>query len=146
MFCFPHIYIQWIFLLFVGEPFFSRAPLFSITSLMSHLIALWNVECLLCCGTWVLNETSRNYVKVSSLLDLWVSDIWKWDHCHVASLSKGSNWWIFHPCCLLKLSRLHTDVHCIKHFSGLCEFLYGGFGLFLTASRPWSWALKCLLK
>lgn len=110
--CFPTIYIQCIFLLFVGEPFFKGTGFFF--PLSSHLIALLNFECLLCFGTWALNETRRNYVKVSSLLDLCTSDIWKWDHCHVASLSKDSNRWIFHPRCLANLSCLHTDVHCIK--------------------------------
>lgn len=62
-----------------------------------------------------LNLTQRNDVKVSFPLDLCNYDIWKWDHCHVVSLSKDSKWWIFHPrfqanlCCLL-----HTDVGCIK--------------------------------
>lgn len=41
--------------------------------------------------------TLGNYVKVSFPLDLCNCDIWKWDHCHVVSLSKDSNWWIFHP-------------------------------------------------
>lgn len=95
--------------------FFSRSPFFFLnTVLTSYLIVLLNFECLLCPGTWTLNETRRNYVKVSFPLDLCNFDIWKWDHCHVVSLSKDSNWWIFHPRSQANLSSLHTDVHCIK--------------------------------
>lgn len=96
----------------VGEPFsravflsrwfnnlsFNCAVEFWVSTLLWHLRAEWNKQKL---------------CKVSSLLDLCTSDIWKWDHCHVASLSKDSNWWIFHPSCLPNLSCLHTDVHCI---------------------------------
>lgn len=48
---------------------------FWLSALLWHLSAEWNKQKL---------------CKVSSLLHLCTSDIWKWDHCHVASLSKDS--------------------------------------------------------
>lgn len=50
------------------------------------------------------------YVEVRFLLDLFTPDVWKWDHYRVASQSKDSTWWIFHP--YWTFSSLHTDVHC----------------------------------
>lgn len=50
------------------------------------------------------------YVEVRFLLDLFTPDVWKWDHYRVASQSKDSNWWIFHP--YWTFSSLHTDVRC----------------------------------
>lgn len=106
----PYLHAMFFLLYFFFFKYGPTHTLLNYTNLPFTALVSLNFQNLLRFCTWTAHKTRRIYVEVRFLLDLFTPDVWKWDHYRVASQSKDSNWWIFHP--YWNFSSLHTDAHC----------------------------------